>query len=171
MGAFNSFATTPRVVVGISDFAVSNNQDLVLTTYALGSCVGVLIYGASPRGCIAGLLHAMLPRMKLTSDQKNPLMFVDTGLNQMMQDLAGFGLKPPQAKVALLGGASVNSASDFFRIGAENVAAVKAYCKAKAMRIGFEDTGGKINRTMHFSLGKMELEVKKPQGIETIKLS
>jgi chemotaxis protein CheD len=30
-----------KVVVGIADLAVSNNQTLTLATYSLGSCIGV----------------------------------------------------------------------------------------------------------------------------------
>jgi chemotaxis protein CheD len=33
-----------RVIVGIAEMAVSNSPTVILTTYSLGSCLGVAIY-------------------------------------------------------------------------------------------------------------------------------
>ena len=48
-----------KLVVGVGGLAVSNNQSVVLTTYSLGSCLGVTVYDPVSRS--GGLLHAMLP--------------------------------------------------------------------------------------------------------------
>ena len=48
-----------RVVVGVGDMAVSNNVSTVLSTYALGSCVGIIAY--DPGVKCGGILHLMLP--------------------------------------------------------------------------------------------------------------
>ena len=57
LAGLGGFAT--KVVVGVGDLAVSNNPSAVLTTYSLGSCIGVTIYDPVTRA--GGLLHAMLP--------------------------------------------------------------------------------------------------------------
>jgi len=48
-----------RVVVGVGDMGVSNNPQITLSTYALGSCVAVVAY--DPVAKAGGLLHLMLP--------------------------------------------------------------------------------------------------------------
>lgn len=163
------FSMTPRVIVGISDLAVTNSPSVVLSTYALGSCVGVV--ALAPKVHAAGLLHAMLPKMgSKASRQNTPLMFVDTGMQQMLKELSSFGINKSMLKIAIIGGASVNSGGDFFEIGSNNVKATKEFCRANGLRIAYEDTGGKVNRTIHLQLTDFNLQVKKPQKEETIKL-
>ena len=46
-----------KLVIGVGGMAISNNQAMILTTYSLGSCLGVTIY--DPVSHVGGLLHAM----------------------------------------------------------------------------------------------------------------
>ena len=161
-------SAAPRMVVGISDLAVTNSPNIFLTTYALGSCVGVLAF--SRRLKAAGLLHAMLPRKRSGSQSDRPLMFVDTGMERLLKDLGEFGASPANLSIALIGGASVNGANSFFRIGEDNVAAAKEFCMKHRLKIAYEDSGGKVNRTMHFRLSDFSLEIKKPQKLDKISL-
>lgn len=157
------------MVVGISDLAVTNSPNVFLTTYALGSCIGVLAY--SRRLKVAGLLHAMLPRKRPGSQSNKPLMFVDTGLEALIKELGEFGAAPTNLSVALVGGASVNGANSFFRIGEDNVLAAREFCRKHHLKIAYEDSGGQVNRTMHFRLIDFSLQIKKPQKLETIRLT
>ncbi|HEY1107226.1 MAG TPA: chemotaxis protein CheD, partial [Opitutaceae bacterium] len=79
-----------RVVIGVGDLSVSNNQSITLSTYALGSCVAVVAYDPVVRA--GGLLHAMLPQSKLSPDKARaqPAMFVDTGMAALLRALTGF---------------------------------------------------------------------------------
>src|SRR5213082_908682 len=72
-----------RAVVGMADFAVSNSPNLVLTTYSLGSCLGIAVYDSVARA--GGLLHTMLPDSNLQPQKAmlQPGMFVDTGLHAL----------------------------------------------------------------------------------------
>ena len=67
-------------VVGVADMKVSNDQEQMLVTYSLGSCIGVAIY--DPVARVGGMLHYMLPESSLDrrKAQKNPSMFGDTGI-------------------------------------------------------------------------------------------
>lgn len=161
--------SAPRMVVGISDLAVTNSPNVFLTTYALGSCVGVLAF--SKRLKAAGLLHAMLPHQRNKGQNANPLMFVDTGMQSLLKELEQFGLAAANISIALVGGASVNGTNSFFKIGEENIAAAKKFCNMHRLKIVFEDLGGKVNRTMHFRLEDFTLEIKKPQDLRTISLA
>ena len=56
-----------RVVIGVGDMAVSNNDTVTLSTYALGSCVGIVAY--DPNSHAGGILHIMLPDGSISPDK------------------------------------------------------------------------------------------------------
>ena len=49
------------MIVGIADCQTSNDPESVLVTYALGSCVAVVIHDSSAG--VGGMLHFMLPEI------------------------------------------------------------------------------------------------------------
>src|SRR3954471_7007169 len=79
-----------RVVVGVGDMSVSNNPSITLSTYALGSCIGVAVY--DPGVKVGGLLHLMLPDSSISPAKATaqPAMFADTGLPLLFRSLGGF---------------------------------------------------------------------------------
>jgi len=68
------------LIVGISDFKISNKAGDIIVTYALGSCIGISIY--DPVAKVGGLLHYMLPDSTLDVKKaaETPAMFADTGI-------------------------------------------------------------------------------------------
>ena len=56
-------AAAPRLVVGIGEFAVSNEPDDVIVTHALGSCIAVCLL--DPVARVGGLLHFLLPDSRI----------------------------------------------------------------------------------------------------------
>ena len=50
---------SPHVIIGVGDMAVSDNVQAVLSTYALGSCIGLALLDRGSR--VAGLAHIVLP--------------------------------------------------------------------------------------------------------------
>lgn len=172
MGFTPDLIVTHRVVVGISDIAVANNSNVTLSTFALGSCIGVL--GFDPLLQVAGLIHIMLPVVgNRIHGSYSPYMFVDTGLPLLLKELMGFRALRSRMVFALLGGASVNTtnAKSFFRIGEDNVIVAKDFFRREGLRLVYEDTGGFVNRTVHFQIGEKMLTVKKPNGTTEIDMS
>lgn len=163
---------THRVVVGISDMAVASSSNVILSTYALGSCVGVLAYDKQVKA--AGLIHIMLPSVGTRRGTNySACMFADTGLPELFKEMSSMRALKARISVALVGGASVNKSGggkSFFKIGEDNIAAVKTYCSRNGFRIVYEDTGGFTNRTVHFLIGKGHLTVKKPSGTDEIEI-
>lgn len=155
-----------RVIVGVGELAVSNNAELVVSTYALGSCVALVAY--SPERVVGGILHLMLPDSKISpaKAQAQPAMFADTGLPYFFSELQAFGIFAPGLAVFLAGGASVIGGNDPFRIGERNRAAVAAFLRPLGVRVVGEALGGTINRTLHLNLGAGTLTVKTPSGSE-----
>jgi chemotaxis protein CheD len=146
-----------EIVVGISDFKVSNDINDVLVTYALGSCVGVTVY--DPVVKVGGLLHFMLPESSLDIKKagENPAMFADTGIPLLFKTCYGLGAKKRRMIVKVAGGASILDDANFFRIGQKNVTAMKKLFWKNNVLIEGDDTGSNCNRTcsIHISTGKV----------------
>ncbi len=72
--------------MGVADMKVSSQQEEVLVTHALGSCIGVAIY--DPVARVGGILHFMLPDSSLDAakGQEHPYRFADTGLPQLFRE-------------------------------------------------------------------------------------
>ena len=149
-----------RLVVGVGDLGVSNNQMLTLSTYALGSCVSVTAY--DPVVKAAGLLHLMLPDSSISPEKavNQPAMFADTGLPLLFRSLGGLNAQRARLKIFVAGGASVLGDSQVFRIGERNVENTLGWLQRNNFRIDRSAVGGGINRSVHFELatGKGQLK-------------
>jgi chemotaxis protein CheD len=141
-----------NLTIGIGEWAVSKNQDDVLKTYALGSCVAVMIYDSKAR--VAGLIHVALPDSAIDSERarSQPGYFADTGLPRMIQEMKELGALRGSVWVKLAGGAAVMDAQNFFDIGKRNLLAVKRILWKSSLGPLAEDTGGNNSRTVSFSV-------------------
>lgn len=160
-----------RVVVGVGDLAVSNNTNTVLSTFALGSCIGIVVYDSAVK--VGGLIHIMLPDSMLSPEKakRQPAMFADTGIPLMFRNLMGLQVERRRLKGFVAGGASVISGSDMFKIGERNIAAVKKIINTLAIPIVKADLGGVNNRTIHLNVGTGEATLKTPLGTSKFSLA
>ena len=149
-----------EIVVGISDFKVSNNINDILVTYALGSCIGVAVY--DPVAKVGGLLHFMLPESSLDIKKadENPAMFADTGIPLLFKSCYKFGAEKKRMIVKVAGGASILDDSNFFRIGQKNITAMRKLFWKNNVLIGSEDTGSNYNRTISINIATGKVFVK-----------
>lgn len=159
-----------RVVVGVGDMAVSNNAIVTLSTYALGSCVGVIVY--DPASKAGGILHLMLPDSTISPDKatKQPAMFADTGLSLLFKALIGVRADRSRMKIFIAGGASVLNGANPFKIGERNSAAVESYLRSNGYGILGRDLGGNVNRTVHLEIGTGKVNLKMPDRTENFSL-
>lgn len=159
-----------RVVVGVGDMAVSNNEMVTLSTYALGSCVGVIVYDSVAHA--GGILHLMLPDSTISPDKatKQPAMFADTGLPFLFKSLLGVRADRDRLRIFLAGGASVLNGADPFKIGERNCVAVLRYLKTNGYAIAGQDIGGNVNRTVHMEIGTGRVSMKLPNRSEQFSL-
>lgn len=151
-----------RVIIGVGDMAVSNNPQVTLSTYALGSCVGVVAYDPTTR--VGGILHLMLPDSTISPEKAaaQPAMFADTGLPHLLKALAGLKGEAARLRLYVAGGANVLSGADAFKIGDRNLAVVKKYLQANGLRVSGHDVGGTVNRTVHLEVGSGLMQLKTP---------
>lgn len=159
-----------RIVVGVAELAVTNQSAAVLSTYALGSCIGVVAYDSASRA--GGLLHLMLPDSTISPEKaaRQPAMFADTGIPALFNSLAGVRAQRSRTALYVAGGASVLSGPDSFQIGERNATVVRRMLGVYGCRIvGFE-VGGFVNRTLHLNIASGELTVKMPDRTFTVAL-
>jgi len=156
-----------RVVVGVGDMSASNNPAITLSTYALGSCVAVLLY--DPASQAGALLHLMLPESKLSPEKAlaQPAMFADTGLPMTLRSFQGVRGDLTRVRIFLAGGASVFCTNDTFKIGERNLRATTGLLSRYGLRAHHAAVGGTINRTVHLNLGTGAVTLKTPDATET----
>ena len=141
------------VTVEISDLKVSAQRDDVLVTYALGSCIAVLVH--DPVRVAAGLIHYMLP-LSETSPEKardRPAMFADTGIPLLFQSLYALGCKKENLVVKVAGGGALYDDKGLFNIGKRNYTILRKMFWKSGVLIAAEDVGGAKSRTTRLHVG------------------
>jgi len=171
MGSFRSSLTGrlegwPKmgiVTVGIGEWSVSNDPSDTLKTYALGSCVAVLIYDS--RLQIAGMIHIALPDSTVDAERARQLpgYFADTGLPVMIEEMKKRGAVRGNVWVKLAGGASFMDPGGFFDIGKRNVLAAKRILWGSSLGPLAEDTGGTMSRTVSITVSEGETTISSGQ--------
>lgn len=160
-----------RVVVGVGDMGVSNNQLITLSTYALGSCVGVAVYDIGAR--VGGLLHLMLPDSAIAPEKAaaQPAMFADTGLPLLLRAMAGMKGERHRLRCFVAGGANVLEDSANFKIGERNIRTTLLWLQQQGIPVRNTALGGVINRTMHLDIGSGTVTLKTPLSNERLSLA
>ncbi|MBW8002027.1 MAG: chemotaxis protein CheD [Planctomycetes bacterium] len=141
-----------RIIIHVSDAKVSNSDADILTTYSLGSCIGVCLYDASTH--IAGMLHYQLPDSKMDAEcaKQKPFMFADTGLKIVVDKMVDMGANKKRLKIKIAGGASMDSGPKGFDIGKRNHLALRKIMWKNGMFIDAEDVGGATPRNMYMNV-------------------
>ncbi|MFH1550551.1 MAG: chemotaxis protein CheD [Planctomycetota bacterium] len=144
---------TLKHIVGVADMKISRNGADVLVTHALGSCLGIVAHDLA--ASVGGLFHVMLPSASVNPPkaEKNPYMFVDTGLPQFFRELYAAGANKGRLVVKVAGGAQIRDKNDFFAIGKRNYVAMRKLFWKNGFMIAGEDVGGSVSRTMYLDVG------------------
>lgn len=147
------------LTIGIGEWAVSQDPGDVIKTYALGSCVAVMIFDVKLG--IAGMVHVALPESSVDPGraEKLPGYFADTGVAVMIEDMKRRGATRAHVWVKLAGGASTMDPNGVFDIGKRNVLAVKRSLWRSSLGPIAEDTGGTISRTVAMGVGGGRIEL------------
>lgn len=156
----NLFQTSKQdVSVGIGDMKIARGDDHTITTYALGSCVGITFY--DPGSKIGALLHVQLPE-KHNPNDRDDLKYADTGVAMTVDALTVQGFNFRKAIVKIAGGARMfgNATGPFGSIGEQNIINVKKALMAEGLHICAEDVGGTFARTMSIDLGSGDVVVR-----------
>jgi chemotaxis protein CheD len=149
-----------KVVVGVGDLAVSNDPSVVLTTYSLGSCIGVTIYDAVAR--VGGLLHIMLPDSSINPARAahQPAMFADTGVPALFRIAYQMKADKHRVVICVAGGAQMMDQGGVFNIGKRNHDAVVALLNQHGLKVQATQVGGLVSRTILFNIRTGEVRLK-----------
>lgn len=150
-------------VVGVADVKVSNNPGERLITYALGSCLGIIVF--DPVAGVAGLLHVMLPTGTIDTQkmQEKPAMFVDSGVPLLFKECYKLGAKKERMQCKVAGGAHAGASEedDRFQIGKRNMIALRKLLWKNGVLVHAHDTGGiQTSRTMWVEVATGEVTLK-----------
>jgi chemotaxis protein CheD len=140
-----------NIVVGVGDCQVSNNPDKSLVTYALGSCIAIVIY--DPIARVGGMLHYLLPDSTIDAEKaiRAPFTYADTGIPKLFHTAYGLGAEKRRLNVLAAGGAQVLS-SELFQIGKRNHLAMKKIMWRAGVLVHHEEVGGDQSRTIRMEL-------------------
>lgn len=141
------------LVVGVGDCKVTADPLSELVTYALGSCIAVVIWDPATR--VGGLLHFMLPESSVdrqTQGREHPYRYADTGTPLLFRESYQQGANKRRLVVRLAGGAAVVDDNGLFNIGKRNYAALRKILWRAGVLIHAEDVGGSISRTVRLEV-------------------
>jgi len=136
------------LIVGVGDLAASNSAEDIIKTFALGSCVGVIV--TAPAKGAAGLLHVALPDSRINPQLAllEPGRFADTGVPALLQAMRRYGCETRDLIVKLAGGSNILDEQNRFEIGKRNILAIKKVLWMYRLGAIAEDLGGNISRTV-----------------------
>lgn len=138
-----------KYVVGIADMKMAQ-QEGMLITYALGSCVGICLYDPIPK--LAALIHILLP-INMETGRKSPMKYADTGIRETLHQMERKGAIRHRIVAKIAGGAKmfeVQGGGSLGNIGQRNVESVHMVLKQESIHLLREDVGGAQARTLLF---------------------
>ena len=141
-----------QVVVRMAECRVGQGEEQILTTYALGSCIGLAVYDRAIG--VGGLLHFMLPDSAIdpSRGRANPCMFADTGIPLLLRQVEALGASRQRLVVYAVGGAQMIDPQKVFDIGKRNCLAARRILWKEGVMLTGEVVGGDLSRTLRLEI-------------------
>ena len=147
------------LIVGIGEYAVSNNENDSIKTFALASCVAVTAY--YPKRKVAGMTHIALPSPNLAGeDTTRPCYYASTAVPLLINKICrDFGCLKDELEINFFGGAKSIRINDVFKIGEKNINAVKNALNCLDLKYRAAEIGGTYSRTLEMdaATGKIKM--------------
>ena len=138
-----------EIVLGIGGIGATNTKGSSLKTYALGSCIAVVIL--DPQTRTVGMVHVALPDSSIKPEKvaSLPGYFADTGIPALIEQMRRCGTKGPKGLIVkLAGGAQIMDQNNTFNIGKRNALAAKKILWGFGLAPVAEDLGDNFSRTV-----------------------
>lgn len=154
-----------RIVLEMARMAVSDDPASVLITYALGSCIAVMVHDPGRR--VGGMLHYMLPLSKTSPEKavETPAMFGDVGIPLLFESMYAKGCQKQDLVVKVAGGGKLWDDKGTFDIGKRNYTVLRKMFWKNGILIAGEDVGGARSRTAQLFVGSGEVRIRS-KGVE-----
>lgn len=142
-----------QITVDIADLKVSDDPDAVLVTWALGSCIAVIVH--DPIRKVGGMIHYMLPVSSASPEKakEKPGMFADTGIPLLFETMYRAGCQKRDLVVKVAGGGKLYDDQGTFEIGRRNYTMLRKMFWKAGVVIAAEDVGGAKSRTARLAIG------------------
>lgn len=136
------------IVLGIGDYVVTNEPNTIVKTYALGSCIALILY--DPIRQYLAMSHIALPgiREENTADQGKLGYYADNTIPFLLNEFKNKCGGKPILRVGIVGGAHGNPHVDLFAIGRKNLSKVMEHLGLHGVQPYFSDVGGNFGRTV-----------------------
>jgi len=151
-------------VIGIGDGGVSRDADAMLITYALGSCVALMLH--DPVARVAGMVHYMLPESSQSpvDSEARPYKFADTAIPLLLRAALAQGADKSRLVVIAAGGAQIMNDNSIFNVGKRNCLALRKALWKFGLVAHAEDIGGTVVRTVRMEVGTGRVWLQSPAG-------
>jgi chemotaxis protein CheD len=124
----------------------------------LGSCVSAVLW--CPQRRLAVMNHILLPKSLRETRRAAPdTRFAQDSWNQMLAQLAGFGVHASACMAFIAGGGNVTGQDS--DIGRQNIASMKSLLDGAGVPIRASDTGGPYRRSVRFEPASGVFSVKR----------
>ncbi len=135
-------------VIGIGEWTISDNPEDKIITYALGSCVALIVYARNHN--IGAMAHIALPSSQIDPARADtqPAYFADRAVQLVLDAFASRNIPPKALEIKLVGGAQMLDPNGVFDIGRRNVLEIKKLLWQNMLAPRAEDVGGSISRTV-----------------------
>ncbi len=154
------------VILGVGEYGAVRDPGSAIKTYALGSCVGVVVLDPATR-CI-GMIHVAHPNSKRNEERSKtqPGYFADTGVPALLDCMRELGSAPSLAGVVvkIAGGAKILDLHENLNMGRKNQLAVKKVLWAAGLVPAAEDLGGDGSRTLSVEVDTGTVVVSNAKG-------
>ena len=153
-------------VVGIGEWLVSNNQEDIIRTYALGSCVALVVQHPATRTC--GLVHIALPDsfQLANGTARKEGYYADIAVPAFLEDIrrkSGLYSATNSGMIAkLAGGAQMMRIKNNYPIGERIVQKILTILQLYQVPVTAMDVGGELSRTVTIAVGSGEMFVSSP---------
>ncbi len=155
------------IKVGIGGIGAVRDAQEDLVTYALGSCVAVILHDWKTG--VWGMAHVALPKPARDTNgtRSEPGYYGTAAVDALLALMVPMGAEIRNMRVALIGGASVMPALDRFDIGKRNVLSLRKALWRHGMAPNSEEVGGNTSRTVRVHEDRVEISA--PQlGVWTL---
>ena len=148
---------------------VAGNEDTVITTNGVGSCVVIVLYDRLMR--VGGMAHAILPRhnpnefhmgsQRRDGDGKLFVKYADQAVDVLLDELVSLGSSPEHIVAKLVGGAHMFTLleGDQHGIGFENTESARSELSRRGISVETEVVGGTVGRNVRFDCATGIVEI------------
>lgn len=139
-------------IIGIGEMLISNNAGDVIKTFALASCVALVVYSSVRK--TGGMIHIALPSPATDEDKiKKPCYYASTGTEKIINKICSeYGCSKGELNISLYGGANSIRENDVFNIGKKNIDSVIESLLKQNLFLKNKDIGGTVSRTIELEI-------------------